>query len=226
MEENKRYSSDMGTPQGGLISPILANVYLHYVLDLWFKIRMEPKMKGEAYLVRYADDFLVLFQYESEAKLFYTELIKRMEKFGLELSEEKTRIVPFGRFNGGKEMFEFLGFIHYGVKTQKGKYRVGHLISRKKLKVKRLNIKTWVKANIRMKIPELLAKLNIKLTGTCRYYGINGMIREVSKLFWYAQCVCFKRINRRSQRKSYTVTEFSKIWWKYITPPKIYVNIW
>ena len=91
MEDMKYYESDKGTPQGGLISPILANVYLHYVLDLWFKA-IKPKLKGEAYIVRYCDDFIIMFQYENEAKEVYEHLIKRFAKFGLEVAEDKTKI--------------------------------------------------------------------------------------------------------------------------------------
>ena len=121
MEDMKRYKTEKGTPQGGLISPILANVYLHYVLDLFFEKYIKLKLKGEAYLVRYADDFLIMFQYEKEAKQVYEVLVKRLERYGLEMEQEKTRIVPFGRYKGIKETFDFLGFMHYNGKTRKGK---------------------------------------------------------------------------------------------------------
>lgn len=140
MEDGKIIESDKGTPQGGLISPILANVYLHYVLDLWFTKGIKPKLKGEAYLVRYADDFILMFQYENEAKSFYELLKERMAKFGLELADDKTRILPFGRYKGTNETFDFLGFMHYNGKTKNGKYTVGHKISKKKKKQKKTNI--------------------------------------------------------------------------------------
>ena len=108
MEELKYYESDKGTPQGGLISPILANVYLHYVLDLWFEKAIKPRLKGEAYLVRYADDFIIMFQYENEANKVHEVLKKRLEKSGLELAEDKTRILPFGRYKGTKEQNEMV----------------------------------------------------------------------------------------------------------------------
>lgn len=108
IENLKYYESDKGTPQGGLISPVLANVYLHYVLDLWFEKGIKPKLKGEAYLVRYCDDFIIMFQYENEAQKVYKLLKERLAKFKLELAEDKTRIIPFGRFKGNKESFDFL----------------------------------------------------------------------------------------------------------------------
>ena len=135
MEDMKYYETNKGTPQGGLISPILANVYLHYVLDLWFEKYVKPKLKGEAYLVRYADDFLIMFQYEEEAKKVYEILIERFAKFGLEMEKDKTRIIPFGRFKGTKETFDFLGFMHYNGITKTGKYTIGHKMSKKKKKI-------------------------------------------------------------------------------------------
>ena len=119
MEDGKYLESDKGTPQGGLISPVLANVYLHYVLDLWFTKAVKPRLKGEAYLVSYADDFIIMFQHEQEAKRVYEVLKLRMAKFGLELAEDKTRILPFGRFKGTKETFDFLGFEHSNRRNKK-----------------------------------------------------------------------------------------------------------
>ena len=133
IEDLKYYESDKGTPQGGLISPVLANVYLHYVLDLWFE-HIKKKYKGEMYLIRYADDFVVLFQYENEAKDFYNKLIERLAKFNLEIATDKTRILPFGRFKGTKEKFDFLGFEFHNGKTIRGIYRTHIITSRKKIK--------------------------------------------------------------------------------------------
>ena len=115
MEDLKYYESDMGTPQGWLISPILANVYLHYVLDTWFEVVIKPKLKGEAYLVRYADDFVIMCQYKEDTKRVFEVLPKRFAKYGLELAEDKTKILNFGRYKGTKETFDFLGFTHYNI---------------------------------------------------------------------------------------------------------------
>jgi group II intron reverse transcriptase/maturase len=141
MEEMKFHESDKGTPQGGLISPVLANVYLHYALDMWFERVMKKKCKGEAYIVRYADDFVCFFQYENEAKMFYQELENRLAKFGLELAKDKSKTIRFGRFakqnrEGGKQQsFDFLGFTFINGKTRNNKYRVVNQTSQKKLKV-------------------------------------------------------------------------------------------
>ena len=131
MEDGKLMESDRGTPQGGLISPILANVYLHYVLDLWFEKAVKPKLRGEAYYVRYADDFLIMFQYEADAESVMNALAERLGKFSLEVAVEKTRILPFGRWKGTKEKFDFLGFTFYNTKTRTGRYRVGVMTSKK-----------------------------------------------------------------------------------------------
>ena len=119
MEDGKYTENDKGTPQGGLISPVLANVYLHYVVDTWFELEIKPRLHGEAYYVRYADDFLIMFQYENDAKAVMNVLPKRLARFSLEVAPEKTRIMPFGRFKGTGEEFDFLGFTFFETKARK-----------------------------------------------------------------------------------------------------------
>ena len=156
MEEGKYYKTDVGTPQGGIISPILANVYLHYVLDLWFEKYIRKTCKGHAYMVRYADDFVCCFQSETEAKNFYHALIKRLKKFNLEIAEDKSKILPFGRFaernckrkgNGKPGTFDFLGFTHFCSKSKDGRFRVKRKTSAKKVRAKLKDCKEWLKAN-------------------------------------------------------------------------------
>ena len=147
MENKQVYDTSVGTPQGGQISPVLANVYLHYVLDLWFEKAIKPKLKGNAYLYRFADDFIILFQYKNEAQAVYDALVKRLAKFGLETEKEKTHILPFGRFTGTKETFDFLGFTHYNSTTRTGKYTVGHRIAKKKRSIFKKRLTAWVKEN-------------------------------------------------------------------------------
>ena len=137
VENGAILESDKGTPQGGQISPILANVYLHYVLDLWCERILKQYVRGEIYYVRYADDFLLMFQYEEEAKRVLELLRTRLAKFGLEVAEDKTRILPIGRFKGTKEDFDFLGFTFFNTKTRGGKYRLGVRTSKKKQKMKK-----------------------------------------------------------------------------------------
>ena len=227
MEDMKYYETDKGVPQGGLISPVLANVYLHYVLDLYFERYIKPNLKGEAYLVRYADDFLIMFQYENEAKQVYELLIKRLAKFGLEMEQDKTRILPFGRYKGTKETFDFLGFRHYNGTTRTGKYTVGHKMSKKKRKLKHQAITKWIKDNRNIhKFKEIIIILNKKLTGLYAYYGINGMLSELYKIYYHTMYALRSSMFRRSQRRL-SIKVFNNILERVpIVKPKIYKDIW
>ena len=226
VEDMKYYETDRGTPQGGLISPILANVYLHYVLDLYFENYVKPKLKGEAYLVRYADDFLIMFQYENEAKLVYEILIKRLAKFGLEMEQDKTRILPFGRYKGTNETFDFLGFMHYNGTTRTGKYIVGHKMSKKKRKLKHKSITKWIKEHRAFKFIETINLLNKKLIGLYAYYGINGMLGELYEIYYHTLYALRNSIFRRSQR-CLSLKTFNRIIQRVpIAEPKIYKDIW
>lgn len=226
MEDMKLYKIDKGTPQGGLISPILANVYLHYVLDQWFEMCVKPKLKGEAYLIRYADDFLIMFQYEREATKVYESLIERFAKFGLEMEKDKTRIIPFGRYKGTKETFDFLGFMHYNGTTRTGKYTVGHKMSKKKKNTKQQAITKWIKENRHLNLLDLITKLNRKLTGMYAYYGINGMLEELYKLYYHTRFILYNAITRRSQRKMKWNKFFIILKRIPIAKPKVYKDIW
>lgn len=204
MEDGKIIESDKGTPQGGLISPVLANVYLHYVLDIWFLwLKKENIIQGETYLVRYADDFVVLFQYENQAKKFYSMLKDRMAKFGLELEENKSRILPMGRYKGTKESFDFLGFTHINGKTRNGKYKLIHHTSKKKLKQKKANVKKWIKENMHGSIKEIVPKLNIKLEGHYRYYGIFDNFKALVSFTRFVVEALYRALRRRGQRVSW-----------------------
>jgi len=185
MEDGKRLDTEAGTVQGGLISPVLANVYLHYTLDTWFDYVKKHEFKGEMYMVRYADDFVCLFQYENEAQRFYQLLIERLRKFGLEIAEDKSRILPFGRYKGTKESFDFLGFTHYNATSHWGKYCVLHRTSRKKLKMKREAVKKWLWEHMHESIADTIEALNVKLTGHYRYYGIYGNYIGLQKYYKY-----------------------------------------
>jgi group II intron reverse transcriptase/maturase len=233
MDGMERYESDRGAPQGGLISPVLANVYLHYVLDMWFDKVVRKECKGEAYIIRYADDFVCMFQYEDEARKFFTDLKERLAKSGLEIAEDKSKIIRFGRFArqnepGGKtETFDFLGFTHINGKTRKGKYRVAHRISKKKMKVKQARMKEWLKYNIQGKIPIIIDKLNKKLRGLYQYYGISGNSKSLLKIDLYAKRTLYQALKRRSQRSNMTWERFNRILKQFpLIRPKIYVNIW
>jgi group II intron reverse transcriptase/maturase len=233
MEEMAYMESDKGTPQGGLISPVLANVYLHYVLDMWFDKAIKGKYNGEAYIVRYADDFVCMFQYENEANAFYQALKERLGKFGLELAEDKSRVIRFGRFakqnskDGKTETFDFLGFTHINGTTRTGKYRVVHRTSKKKLTAKKQAVKEWLRENIHGKPSDTITLLNRKLIGHYRYYGISGNSEGLKKFYDFVITAFYKCLTRRSQRAYLSWGRYWGLLKKHpIAKPKIYVNIW
>lgn len=225
IEDLKYYESDKGTPQGGLISPVLANVYLHYVLDLWFE-HIKKEYKGEMYLIRYADDFVVLFQYENEAKDFYNKLIERLAKFNLEIATDKTRILPFGRYKGTKEKFDFLGFEFHNGKTIKGIYRTHIITSRKKLKLKRATTRLWIREHMHDPIAELCKRINRKIVGHYNYYGVSGNYDSLVKFYKYVKYALYKWLNRRDQKGKMKYGDFLRIWQYYVNEPSVKVDIW
>lgn len=226
MEGSELQPSDKGSVQGGLISPVCANVYLHYVLDLWFTKAIAPRLKGYSKYIRYADDFIILFQYKHDADRVFEVLGKRLGKFGLEVAEDKTRIIPFGKYYGTKESFDFLGFTFLNAKSRKGCYRVAIITSKKKLKAKRLAVKQWLRQRMTMNAKETLIILNRKLIGHYNYYGISGNIEKLNSFYFYVCKATFKMFNRRSQRKSVNWEKFLLLWRKFITKPHITCNIW
>ena len=227
MEEMKYYETDKGTPQGGLISPVLANVYLHYILDTWFEYEIKSRLSGEAYLVRYADDFIIMFQHENDARKVFEVLPKRFSKFGLELAEDKTKILPFGRFKGTKETFDFLGFTFINGKTMTGKYRPVIKTSKKKLKQKKAEISKWIYDHMHKPIIETGKTLKKKLTGHFAYYGINGNYLDLLKFYRYVKDRWYYTLRKRGQKHKIKYVDYQRIWEYLEMPkPKLYVNIW
>ena len=218
--------SDRGTPQGGLISPVLANVYLHYVLDLWFEKGIKPRLKGEGYYVRYADDFLIMFQYENEAGKVMQALIPRLGKFGLEVAEDKTRILPIGRFKGTKEDFDFLGFTFYNTKTRTGKYRVGVRTSKKKLKAKKQAVKAWLKTRLTKPVADTMKTLAAVIRGHCNYYGVNGNFHAIQNFWKYLKYATYRMLNRRDQKGKFRYKKYLRVWNYYISEPHLTKDIW
>jgi len=233
MEEGMRHESDKGTAQGSPISPILANVYLHYVLDVWFAyLKKHEKFRGEAYIVRYADDFVILFQYKSDAEEMYRALPERMRKFGLELAMDKTKLMSFGRFakenskDGKTETFDFLGFTFCNGTSRNGKYRVHIQTSKKKLKVKRQVVKEWLKEHMHAPVARTFQSLNRKLQGHVNYYGINGNSKMVANFFLYVKTAFIRVLRARGQKHPIKWTDFNRMWDFYIKSPKVSVMIW
>ena len=235
VEEGKRMKAEEGTPQGGNLSPILANIYLHYVLDLWFKYHLKKELIGYAEIVRYADDFVIVVQSQSDCEKILNNLKERFAKFKLELSEEKTKVIRFGRRaskqgkgNDKSGTFDFLGFTHYCGKTRQGKFTVRRKTSQKRFAQKIKLMSEFLKKNRCSKnIAGLWKSIKSKLIGHYGYYGISGNSRSIENYYYKVITLIFKWLNRRSQRKSTTWESFKKYLKSYPLPkPKIYVNLY
>lgn len=235
MEDGVVSASDKGAPQGGLISPILANIYLHYSLDLWFVEVFQKSCCGRSCIIRYADDFVVCFQREVDATRFRHELDERLAKFGLEISPEKTKIIEFGPFaeskakrSGGKAAtFDFLGFTHYCSRTRDGRhFRMKRITSRNKFTAKIRMVKDWLRANRTLPTRELMGKVVAKLRGHFAYYGVTDNSRGISRFAYEVRCLLFKWLNRRGKRGCMSWDKFNRFLKKFPIPqPRITVNL-
>jgi len=212
-----------GTPQGGIVSPVLSNIYLHYALDLWFHKVIKKQCRGEACLIRFADDFVSAFQYQEDAERFYRMLGERVGKFKLEMSEEKTRIIPFPRHRpSGKYRFDFLGFEFYWGKDRSGKPHLKRRTSRKKLRSSIKRFTEWCKKNRNLEARVLFRRLNAKLRGYYNYYGVFGNYDGLQQFLQQVKRILFKWLNRRSQRRSYNWRGFEQLLEHYeVEQPRI-----
>jgi RNA-directed DNA polymerase len=217
MEDGLARATEEGVPQGGPLSPMLSNVYLHYALDLWFERKFRKKCRGEVYYIRYADDYLACFQSRGEAEAFLKEMKERLEKFSLEVEESKTKLIQFGRYaekDAGKrgekpEQFDFLGFTHYCGKTRYGAYKVKRKTSKKKYRTKLKEAKEWLKKERNQhRSGELLRKAKLKLVGHLNYYAVTDNLSMCQDFSYQYTRIVFKWLNRRSQRRSYTWERF------------------
>jgi hypothetical protein len=187
------------------VSPVLANVFLHYVLDVWLEKVVKQHWRGEACLIRYADDFIGAFAEQADAERFDKGLGQRLEKCGLELSAAKTRIIPCSRHRrAGQTSVEFLGFELRWGKDRKGKDHLKHRTARKKLRASLKRFTAWCKENRHLRRPELVKRLNVKLRGYSQYYGVHGNAARLQEFFNKAMRIVLKWLNRRSQRHSDT----------------------
>jgi len=235
MEDEVLKATEDGTPQGGIISPLLANIYLHYSLDLWFTRRFIKTCEGRACLIRYADDFVVCFQRMGDAKRFREELDGRLGKFGLEVAAEKTKILEFGPLaklkanaRGEKvQTFEFLGLTHYCSRTRNGsRFRMKRKTSRKKFKAKLLAFKDWLKKSRVLPTPELMKRAAAKLRGHFAYYGVTDNSRGIGRFDHEIRKLLFKWLNRRGKRGCMSWKKFGMLLSKYPFPKlRIKVNL-
>jgi len=217
MEDGVVQVSEEGTPQGGLVSPVLSNVYLHYVLDLWFERWLTKRCRGKVFLVRYCDDFIALFEREEDARWFREELPKRLAKFGLEIEPSKTQMLPFGVYQGRKKTasftqprtFNFLGFTHYMGRNRRGQPLLGRKTERDRIRRKLKEVKQRLKAMRTHGTNAMVDYVVRHVRGHLQYYGVSGNSRAIGRYWWLVRRLLFKWLNRRSQKRSLT-------WEKYL----------
>ena len=235
MREFQYEETEEGSGQGSVCSPVIANIYMHYVLLWWFKEKVKPYLRGYADIIVYADDFVCCFQYKKEAEEFYERLKHRMMHFGLELEESKSRLIEFGRYaeercgkNGKKPgTFTFLGFTHYCSKSRNGKFRVKRKTSRKKFAKKCREVHREIARMRILPLAQIMKKLNQMLTGYYHYYGITDNSKGIGNFYFRVKGSLFYWLNRRSQKKSYTGEAFHAMLKDYpLARPKIYVSIY
>jgi group II intron reverse transcriptase/maturase len=208
IEDGRLLVSETGTGQGQVISPLLANIYLHYVLDEWFETVVKPRLKGEAYEIRFADDFILCFQYREDAEKVLDVLEKRFAKYGLTLHPDKTRLMDFGRKalaqseKPGKrkpETFDFLGFTHLCTRTRKGKFTIHVRTMRKRLRRSLKAVTAWCREHRHDPVDAQQQALNRKLRGHYQYYGRSSNFRSLSEFYERVKRIWQKWLNRRSR---------------------------
>ena len=235
MEEGKRHETDAGTPQGGIISPLLANLYLHYVLDLWVLSWRKKHASGEMYVVRYADDCVMAFQKEQDVMAMRRALGQRLAHFGLKLHPQKTRVIEFGRFaresRAGRglakpETFDFLGFTHIAGISRESKFQLKRRTSRKKRRAKLARLKEECERRRHRRVPEQYRWIKSVLDGHYRYYGVPTNIRALAQFQQAVRYIWHRSLQRRSQRARWSDAEHKAFDARFPLPAPRIVHPW
>jgi group II intron reverse transcriptase/maturase len=230
LEGGGRTYSEEGVPQGGSVSPVLANVYLHYVFDLWVAQWRRRQAKGNVIVVRFCDDFVVGFQYQKDAKDFLEALKERFRKFNLELHDGKTRLIEFGRFaaqnrkrqgKGKPETFDFLGFTHICGETRNGKFIVLRHTIAKRMRAKLQELKCELRRRLHWPVPVVGKWLRVVLLGHYRYFGVPGNSRKIQAFKYYLSRLWFKTLKRRSQRYRLNWERMNRLITHWLPQPRI-----
>jgi len=230
LEEGSVSYPAAGSPQGGVISPLLANVFLHYVLDTWFRQEVQPRLRGRAHLIRYADDFVILFTHEADARRVREVLPKRFGKYGLTLHPDKTRLVPFrrprhkangvqGNHDERPGTFDLLGFTHYWGRTRRGGWAVMRQTASKRLSRAVRSIAQWCRIHRHSPVYEQHATLSQKMRGHYAYYGITGNARALHWFLWAVSRAWRKWLDRRNRQREMTWPRFKRLLKRYPLPP-------
>ena len=219
-EDGQHKTSERGVPQGGVISPLLANIYLHYTLDIWFEKKVKSSCRGYARLIRYADDYVACFQDGQDASQFMQEMEQRLKKFHLEVAPEKTKLLEFGFFAQLKaksrgtraETFDFLGFTHYCSRSRNGKcFRMKRKMVSKRFTAKLVAYKEWLRGNRTLTTAQILKTTAAKLRGHIAYYGVTDNSKSLNNFVYQVRRTLFKWLNRRGKKGCYTWEKFTKL---------------
>ena len=231
LEDGTRTRSEQGTPQGGSASPLLADIYLHYVFDLWVRRWRQTQARGDLIVVRYADDIVVGFQHRSDAERFRAELTERFSKFALELHPDKTRLIEFGPFaaenrrrrgQGKPETFDFLGFTHIcATKRSNGRFTVLRQTMRERLQAKLGQVKTELRRRLHDPVPEVGSWLRSVVGGHLRYYGVPMNSRALSLFRFRVGWLWIRSMRRRSQKTRLTWARMSRLIDHWLPPPRV-----
>lgn len=229
MEDGVVQKTEDGTPQGGCISPCLANIYLHYTLDLWVEQWVKRKARGKVYIIRFADDFILGFHNERDAQALHKELETRMREFDLELHPEKTRLVEFGRYASKKakrkgrkpETFKFLGLVHACGRRRNGAFEVVRITDQKKRQAKTQEIKKELRKRMHDEVPEVGKWLGTVVRGHCQYYGVPGNSKALWRFRLDIGRMWLRVLRRRSQKHALTWERMARLIKKYIPPCRI-----
>ena len=230
MEDGSVSYPDSGSPQGGVASPLLANVYLHYVLDIWFERDVCPRLTGQAHLIRYADDFVIVFTDESDARRVMEVLPKRFSKYGLTLHPEKTRLIAFnrpddkGRAGGRPGTFDLLGFTHYWGRSRRGKWVVQRKTASNRMSRSLRAVAEWCRRNRHLPVREQHRVLSRKLRGHCAYYGITGNSKALTTFRMWVHRTWRYWLSRRNRERTMTWDCFNRLLGVYALPPAIAVH--
>jgi group II intron reverse transcriptase/maturase len=230
LEEGKRTEIETGTPQGGSVSPLLANVYLHYVFDLWADHWRKRRARGDVIMVRFADDVAMGFQYREDAERFLKDMQERFLRFNLELHPDKTRLIEFGRYaaenrrrrgEGKPETFDFLGFTHVCDRTKRGKFIVLRRTIRKRMQAKLNEIQKELRRRLHHSIPTVGQWLRSVVQGYFRYYAVPRNQRLLHAFKYQVYRLWFRALRRRSQRHRITGRRMNRLAKRWLPPVKI-----